>query len=166
MTAALRQYEYGLKKERGRIKILIMKKKWRNRFFALASLIILATIAGFGYNEYNRSLPDTHYLEPAFELQASEFATEFETNEPKANAQYLDKPVSVRGIVDVLQKTDTSAVVFLNDGNSNASVMCLFGEKNVEETKKLKRGDSIIIKGICTGYLMDVVMVRCILDKK
>jgi hypothetical protein len=132
----------------------------------LASMIILAIIVGFGYNEYTRSLPDTHYLKPAFELQASDFAKEFETNESKANAQYLDRPISVHGIIAALQQTDTSAVVFLNEGTSSTSVMCQFNNESNKEARKLKRGDSVTIKGICTGYLMDVVMVRCVLDKK
>jgi hypothetical protein len=143
-----------------------MEKKWRNRFFKLASLIILVIIGGFGYEEYNRRLPDTHHLKPVFELQASDFAREFETNESKANAQYLDRPISVHGVINTLQKTDTSTVVFLNEGNASASVMCLFDEESDKEATKLKRGDSVTIKGICTGYLMDVVMVRCVVDRK
>ena len=143
-----------------------MEKKWRNRFFKLASVTILAILCGFAYNEYNRRLPDTHHLKPVFELQASDFTKAFETNESKANAQYLDRPISVHGVINALQKTDTSTVVFLNEGNSSASVMCLFNEENDKEVTKLKRGDSVTIKGICTGYLMDVVMVRCVLDRK
>jgi len=145
---------------------MIMRKKWRNRFFALASLIVVVIIGGFGYNEYNRSPADTQYLEPAFELQASDFAREFETDELKANAQYLDRPIRVHGVIDAFQQNDTSAVVFLKERGSSASVMCLFNEHGMEEAKNLKRGDSITIKGICTGYLMDVVMVRCVLDQK
>ena len=32
-------------------------------------------------------------------------------------------------------------------------------------TENIKAGDSVTIKGVCTGVLMDVVLVRCVLAK-
>jgi hypothetical protein len=52
----------------------------------------------------------------------------------------------------------------LNDGYPGTSVVCQFGRESNEETKDLKKGDLVTIEGICSGYLMDVVMVRCVLD--
>ena len=60
---------------------------------------------------------------------------------------------------------DTAATVILNDGSSISSVICQFEKENVWEVKDLKEGDNITIKGICTGYLMDVVMVRCVVGQ-
>ena len=142
-----------------------MKKSAKKyRFFLVAALFMAVIVGLYGYGEYNRSLPDTHYLEPAFTLETSTFIKQFETDESKANAKYADKTISVHGIVHAIQTTDTTATVFLNDGYSGTSVVCQFGRESNEETKDLKKGDLVTIKGICSGYLMDVVMVRCVLD--
>jgi len=142
-----------------------MRKRAKKFRLFLATAIFITVIVGlYGYSEYNRSLPNTHYLEPAFKLDASTFIKEFETDESKASARYADKTISVYGVAHTIQATDTTATVFLNDGNSGSSVVCQFGPESKEEINSLKKGDQVAIKGICSGYLMDVVMVRCVLD--
>ncbi len=142
-----------------------MKKSPKKyRFFLVAALFMAVIVGLYGYGEYNRSLPDTHYMKPAFKLEASTFIKQFETDESKANAKYADKTISVHGVAHTVQTTDTTATVFLNDGYSGTSVVCQFGRESNEEMKDLKKGDLVTIKGICSGYLMDVVMVRCVLD--
>ena len=143
-----------------------MKKRAKKYRFFLVAAFFMTVIGGlYGYGEYNRSLPDTHYLEPAFRLETSAFIKQFESDESKANAKYADKTISVHGVAHTVQLTDTTATVFLNDGSSGTSVVCQFGRESNEEIKDLKKGDLVTIKGICSGYLMDVVMVRCVLDR-
>lgn len=140
-----------------------MKKKAKKyRFFLVAALSATVIVGLYGYREYNPGLPDTHDMEPTFRLEASAIIKEFETDESRANAKFADKTISVHGVARSIQTTDTTATVILNDGHSGASVVCQF-ESN-EEIKDLKKGDLVNIKGICSGYLMDVVMVRCVLD--
>ena len=142
-----------------------MKKRTKKyRFYLVAAFSATVMLGLYGYGEYNRSLPDTHNLEPAFRLEESTFVNQFETDEAKANAKYADKTISVHGIVHAIQTTDTTATVFLSDGYPGTSVVCQFGRESNKETKDLKKGDPVTIKGICSGYLMDVVMVRCVLD--
>ena len=64
----------------------------------------------------------------------------------------------------IFKQHDTTATVFLNDGYSGTSVVCQFGRESNEEINRSEKGDPVAIKGICSGYLMDVVMVRCVLD--
>lgn len=143
-----------------------MKKWWRKyKFFLIVAFIVVSIIAMYGYREYNRKFPDTHSLQPTFQLKALELVNQYETDEQKANAKYADKAISVRGTVKTIQTTDSSATVFLNDGSTTASVICQFERNNKGEVKNLRRGDDAIIKGICSGYLMDVVIIRCVLDQ-
>ena len=143
-----------------------MKKWWKKYRFFLLAVTLVAVITGiYGYREYNRGLADTHSLKSAFKIEASDFVGKFESNEPEANALYADKTVSVHGVVSAIQMTDTSGTVFLNDGSSVTSVMCQFGKESNQEIKNLKTGVHATIKGICSGYLMDVVMVRCVVDQ-
>jgi hypothetical protein len=142
-------------------------KSWWNKykFFVLGIWAIAAFVGLYGYREYNRGLPDTHSLKSAFTINASEFAKQFEADESKATSQYADKTISVEGIVASVYTTDSSASVLLNDEGSMASVMCQFVATDVPEIKKLNRGDIVTIKGICSGYLMDVVLERCVIEK-
>lgn len=131
----------------------------------LTILVVISFAAIYAYKEYNRGLPDTRQRKTLFEIDAREFLKQFEDNEPEAAARYIDKTISVRGTVAYTNVTDTSATVYLN-GSSAASVICEFQKDSYTEPQKLKEGDLVTIKGICSGYLMDVVMVRCVVDEK
>ena len=137
-------------------------KKYRFFLFGGLSIVVIGVICGV--KEYNRRLADTHQLNAAFHFKADDFLRQFEAEESMATKQYAGKVISVQGLVGSVQITDTSGTVFLNDGTSMSSVMCQFDKKNFQEILELQNGESITIKGICSGYLMDVVMVRCVLE--
>jgi tRNA_anti-like len=143
-------------------------KKWikRYRFFVFVGLAILAAAGTYGLNEYNRKHPDTHQLKAAFKVAAVDLIDLFEADASTATKQYADKVIDVHGFVSATLVTDTSGTVFLKGGTSLSSVMCHFDQKAFPEMTQLRHGDLVTIKGICSGYLMDVVMVRCIVVDK
>ena len=143
-------------------------KKWINRYGILVFVgLAILTVAGtYGFNEYDRKLPDTHQLKAAFKIEAVDFVSEFQANPSAATKQYADKVIDVHGTVSSIQVTDTGGTVFLKGETSFSSVMCQFHQKTSREIKQLRNGELVTIKGICSGYLMDVVMVRCIVIDK
>ena len=141
------------------------KNWWRKyKISLLVILIVISVAAIYGYSEYNRGMLDTHQLKPIFKIDAQELLKQFEANESEATSRYTDKTISVGGIVSYTNVTDSSASIYLNDAGSVGSIICVFQKNSYSECKKLKTGDSATIKGICSGYLMDVIMVRCVLD--
>ena len=141
--------------------------EWWIKYRLLVFLVMILCASGgiYGYRQYNRRASDTHRLKPAFFINAREFIRNFQYNEAKAGALYADKTISVNGVVRIVRDVDTAATVILNDGSSISSVLCQFEKENVWEVRDLKEGDKITIKGICTGYLMDVVMIRCVVNQ-
>ncbi len=143
-----------------------MKKWWKKYNGFVAFILCLVVVAGiYAYREYTRTLPDTNELKAAYHFKIADLLRQFETDEGKATAEYSDKVISVQGTISLVQATDSSGTVFLNDGSSVASVMCQFDQKNFKEMLELQKGDAITIKGVCSGYLMDVVMVRCVIEQ-
>ena len=142
------------------------QKNWWKKYkiSLLVILVVISVAAIYGYSEYNRGMLDTHQLKPLFKINAEELLKQFEANESEATGRYTDKTIRVSGIVNYTNITDTSASIYLNDASSVSSVICVFQKNSYNECKKLKAGDSATIKGICSGYLMDVIMVRCVLD--
>ena len=143
-------------------------KKWIRRYqiVVLVVLGILAFAVTYGFKEYNRKLADTQHLKADFQIDAVDFVREFEAAESLATTQYSDKVINVRGFVSSMEVTDTSGTVFLNGGSSQSSVMCQFDQNTIRDIKQLRNGELVTIKGVCSGYLMDVVMVRCIAIEK
>ena len=88
---------------------------------------------------------------------------EFSKDETAANTKYLDKVVSIEGIVTNIAVEDGLNIVTLKTASDMFGVVCKV-ESDDDKVKTLKAGDEIRIKGVCTGMLMDVIMVRCVIE--
>ncbi len=93
-----------------------------------------------------------------FVLSPEELLLAFEEDEETANKKYLDKVIEVSGKVVKTEESNGKTSIYL-DANNPLSNIIFQLEKSEEE---IKLGDQIKLKGICTGYLLDVILVRAI----
>ena len=94
------------------------------------------------------------------EITVAMLVQAFESDENSANLMYLDKIVTVTGTVESVTTDPTVISVYLKESDALAGVICSF-DRNATGISSLHNGMQVSIKGICTGYLMDVVMNRC-----
>ena len=135
------------------------------KLLKILALLLLAgiLIGGFiGYKMYNkphRRVDDANSVK----IEALQLVTEYETNEAEANKKYLDKVLNVSGkVTEVGKNQDGNHVVTLGGSNMGA-VICTVEDKAATPPAT---GHAVNIKGICTGYLTDVVLARAVLEKK
>ena len=100
---------------------------------------------------------------PDYAVTATGLLQTFETDENAANALYLDKILLVSGTVESVSSDSLGISVYLKEGDAVAGVICSF-EKESIDTALIRKGIQVNVKGICTGYLMDVVLNRCSLE--
>lgn len=130
-------------------------KKW----LISASVLLLAGVAAFYYvmNKPHRSVMD----EEGVTVTAESLFQSFQENEAAANEKFLNKVLEVGGKVKSAEtNTDGRTVIVLETGDSMFGVNCTLDSEAI-----VKEGDAVIIKGICTGYLADVVINQAILIK-
>jgi len=97
------------------------------------------------------------------EIEAALLVLEFENDEDASNAKYLDKVITVSGIVSSIAVDEQSVMVYLKNEEDVSGVSCSFN-KTAYEVKPIKITDHVKIKGLCTGYLMDVQLTKCSLE--
>jgi hypothetical protein len=140
-----------------------MKRKIILRLITVIFITVFALYTGV--RMYNKPHINVAETAPANSLLSKNLVTEFENNETKANSKYLEKIVKVTGEISELGTSNGTGTIVLKSENSTSNVMCYL---TAEENKKwltLKQGENIAVKGICTGYLMDVVLINCVLVK-
>ncbi len=100
--------------------------------------------------------------EQGIQITSAALVSAFQTNETKANTTYLDKPIEIKGEISEI-KTDQAGntVITLKSDDSFAGVLSTL--KTADTT--LKVGNLVTIKGICTGFLSDVVLKEAIIVK-
>ncbi len=94
-------------------------------------------------------------------ITADSLTANFTSNETLANATYLNKVIQVSGVVietGVNQEGKTTVTLGTEGAFSNVFVTF----KNKET---LKKGDVVVVKGFCNGFLSDVVLVDGIVVK-
>lgn len=94
---------------------------------------------------------------------AEELYSAFDANETQANADYLDKVIQVTGKVRSSSRNEDGHVkVTLESGDAMFGVICELDEHSEHVRTEFEPGETITVKGLCTGKLMDVVLVRCV----
>lgn len=136
----------------------------KKRYIILLVLAVVLIGAGlYAWREYHRQHPDTAKMEAAYSMSAPALVKAFQDDENKANRQYNDKVINVSGTVVKVEHNDSTQTVQL-DGKAMGGVICQFEAAHGGELKALQPGQAVSIRGVCTGMLMDVVLVRCALD--
>jgi hypothetical protein len=131
-------------------------------------LILIIIVIGLGiggWYVYTKYLNPPHRdikEEVGIKVDAEKIFQDYTTNEKTANATYLDKAVEVSGkIISIDKNSDNYLVVLLQTSNPIFGVKCTMKE----DASSLKQGDDVKIKGICTGFANDVVLIKCYVSK-
>lgn len=124
----------------------------------LITLSLLAIVAAYIWFFIWNPAPPSIEKTKSIVIDAVALFDAFSQNEKKANADFLDKVLEVRGeVTNVTMNADGSAVILLKTNDLMFGINCTMEEKNIQ----LKKGDQVTLKGLCTGYLTDVVLIRC-----
>lgn len=117
----------------------------------------------FMLNLYNKPLADIKKADVDITITAQNLLDDYKKDEDLANKKYVDNIVQIKGEISKISVENGNSVITLKDLNGESGIMChLLPEENLN-ILKLKKGSQIIIKGVCTGNLLDVIMVRCVL---
>ena len=135
----------------------------RPKTLLIVGLTIAVVGGGYAILEYGRGVKGADDLSVAATVNAEQLMAEFTADEAAATAKYVgttDQAVQVNGTIRSMEPTgDGKITVVLETGDPLAGVTCEFAEGDVPVT--WRSGTQVSVKGICTGMLMDVVLVRC-----
>ena len=131
---------------------------------AIISVLIVLSAATYLYKEYYRKPADITNVQPVAKINVAVIVDQYQRDEAKANQQYLNKPIQVQGdITEIINQQDTLINVFIGNTNSVHNVSCLLDKRHFSAIKKYATGQQITIRGICTCFLLDVELNRCVI---
>ena len=105
-----------------------------------------------------------HRQEADLQVAATELYTTYEADEAMGNRRYIDRIIDVTGtIAEITEDENGAAVVILRESDAFSGVLCTLEESERRAARELAVGQSVTIRGFCTGMLMDVVLNKCII---
>ncbi|HWB24644.1 MAG TPA: hypothetical protein VG738_04150 [Chitinophagaceae bacterium] len=137
-----------------------MKKRTRIIIVVFGLLLLAAGILWYYVfvwsANHHRNVED----EKGIPVTSSRIVSLYEKNEHSADSLFLDKAIQVTGEITSMQVNQQGMpTVTLKSDDPMSSVFCTLKNKH----PVLKTGSIVTIKGICTGYLSDVIVIGAVL---
>lgn len=130
-----------------------MKK--RNYILALSALLICSALILFyiSWNKPHQNIAVTNGIK----IDATDLFKEFSETEKTATAKYNGKVLEISGVVSGLSTNqEGKTTVQLQTDDPMFGINC-----TMEKNSKLVEGEAVIVKGICSGFTTDVMIIRC-----
>ena len=143
----------------------IINPHMKKAFYIILVLALIAAVTAFILytRVYNKPHTDV-FQEPArYEMSAPQLLEEFRTDEPNANKQYLDQIVQVTGTIRSIETANGLSIITLGSEEDLGGVICNMDPAENKRVLHLEIGQVLEAKGICTGYLLDVILVRSVI---
>jgi hypothetical protein len=127
----------------------------------------IAALIGGGIGYYMWNKPHAEIGKPNFTTTATALAAEFSADETAATKKYvgsMDKMivVQVSGTIATVQNDTSGVSIGLETGDPINGVSCVLDKFTKQAKTDYKVGESVVLKGICTGKLSDVIIDRCV----
>jgi hypothetical protein len=127
-------------------------------------ILIIGLLGIFiGYKMYNKPHINVAKKSVDINIAASTLLADFSSDETKANSKYLDKIIAVKGRVATIEFNGEKAAISLQTKDDFGSVVCYLVKDEFKKSAEIKEGQEGVLKGICTGFLMDVILDKCVI---
>ena len=132
---------------------------------ALSVVILLGlTGLGVGLYLYNKQDKNLRNEKPDFIITSTDLQRAFEEDEAASIARYVNKIIEVTGTIESVKAGEGNITsVILKTGSGLSSVICTLSSN--ADPAALVSGNEVVIRGECSGFLMDVLLNNCVIIK-
>jgi hypothetical protein len=138
-----------------------MRKK--RKFFLPGILLWFLALGFWSYYLYSKPHESTKKLSADLAINADDLYKQYAANEPEADKKYLNKIITIKGRVSEIMINGT-AQIYVLEKQSGGGVNCQMALSENINKSTIEKGNIVSIKGRCTGFLMDVNMVDCVME--
>lgn len=129
----------------------------------IISLIVIIIGLFIALNLYNKPFINVSKSSPDIIVNSQVLLNDYQEDEVLANKKYVDRLIQVTGVIIEISIEQGVTIITLKDFNGLSTIICHMLPEDNLKVLKFEKGNTIILKGICTGYLLDVIMVKCVL---
>jgi flagellar basal body-associated protein FliL len=142
-------------------------KKNRIKKILIIGLILFVAAVGVAWYMYTNTFSDTSKEKAAYTFNALDFIAAFQQNDSTANKKYAEQIITINGRVTAIEQADTTVNIKMADTITGSYVIFAFQQQDAANVKKVKQGDSVSIKGSCSGGVYsDILQTEFITFKR
>jgi hypothetical protein len=129
-------------------------------------VVFFIAVSGIGISLYlyNKKPANMQTTKADYLIMANDLARAFENDAVGASNKYVNKVIEVTGIIQYAGSVNDGVMTIALKGTGLSNVICTF--QNIPDIMQTDTGVMITLRGVCSGYLLDVLLNDCILIKK
>jgi hypothetical protein len=129
-------------------------------------IILLFLISGYYFivPMFTTSKKNLQNKTAALNVSSKDLIQSYTINEQKSNDLYAGKIIEVTGFIKEISFLNNRNTIILNSNAETFGVICDVNPIEKEKIKLLKKHQKIRVKGICKGFLKDVILLNCTID--
>lgn len=137
------------------------------KYGTIIFLLLIVAISVYTYAIRISGNPLSGQPDPDFRLAAHDLIDMAERDESQTDRRYMDKIISVSGVINAIQKNDLGVYTISLGSHSSlpASISCALDSRFVTQSVFGRKGDSATIRGVYVGRARDLVLSQCIIEK-
>lgn len=131
-------------------------------------LLVILVSTGIGLKMFFKPHAEISKMNIDFQLNAPDLMNEFQQNETAATAKYSEKVLEISGKVVAKTTLENGIdIVVLEDEMQGISCQLdsAWAKRNQAAIQALSTGQTIKVKGICKGYLMEIKVSPAVIVK-
>ena len=141
-------------------------KKNKRPFYILIIILLAVNVYYYVLPYFTIANENLENVASVVSLNSNDLIAAYLSEEEKSNQIYTDKIIEVTGFVKEVTFLNNRNTVLLYSTNRTSGVICDVHPSQIEKIKTLKEHQEIRVKGICKGFLKDVIVLNCHIDLK
>lgn len=125
---------------------------WKKKI-AIGVGVGLVLAGGAYWYIMNEKFEDTASTKADYTVNAAAFIEAFQAADSSSNAQYREKIITVQGRISEIEAADTTVNIKFINPTTGSYIIFDFQATNAGDAKILQVGDSVAIKGSCSGSI-------------
>lgn len=126
-------------------------------------LLLLLGVGGMYYYTQRDSRNDIVNRKPSEEISAVALLQAFEQDEKVAEDRFLGKTIEVSGQVQSIDTNTEKTTITLDTGDPISAIVCEMNNNLKTDFSQIMEGQDLALKGECSGKLMDIILVNCVM---
>jgi lipopolysaccharide biosynthesis protein len=133
----------------------------RRHTIGIATFLVIASLACL-YVYVNRGIADTTKIQAEEAFTTNELLAKFENKQEKLSS-FIEKAIEVEGAIKEITFQDGKYSLILKGDSEITYILCEMQSNQNALVQKLQAGQEVKLKGILKGFLMDVILLHCVL---
>ena len=134
----------------------------KHSYFFISILILVIILCSLDLIFSNKEINSE--TKPSVSILSKELMNQYIKDEKKADSAYTDKVIEVTGTLKNISFLNKKITIILNSDVEDTNFICELNDSEKNKIVNLDKDKTITIKGICKGFLKDIVLLNCCID--